>query len=147
MKTKEIIQVAERPLINYFAYGMLTDPDLMQGITRIGVATLPNYSFELLQYANIYVDAGGKTSGVLWAIDSAIQEQLDSIEGYPTFYDRKTVLVHSNGRRFNASVYMMTPDSRELLRDTTPRRDYIQRVSRGYISAGMALDQIQRAMA
>ena len=147
MKIADIITEAGQPEIYYFAYGMLTDPKLMQGVTRIGAATLPNHAFELLQFANVYPEAGSHVDGVLWSIDHNMQGHLDKVEGYPHFYDRKTVPVFVGGKRYEAAVYMMTPESQESLEGTWPKKNYVEKIVRGYKAAGVPFDQLQRALA
>ena len=104
--------------IYYFAYGMLTDPNNMESANLVGVATLPNYTFEMLQFANVVATPGSKVYGCLWEIDRDLLAQLDRTEGYPIFYDRKTVPVLCNGTRYEAELYTMTPASREDLLGT-----------------------------
>jgi len=130
----------------YFAYGMLTDPEVMGDTPLVGAAVLRNWQFEFLQYANVIPQAGGEVWGSLWQVDDKIMNELDQVEGYPNFYDRKTVPVSCNGKRYVAEVYTMTPESREWLEGTHPSRKYVQRLVNGYRHAGLPMTQIHTAL-
>jgi gamma-glutamylcyclotransferase (GGCT)/AIG2-like uncharacterized protein YtfP len=140
-------QLFENPEpIFYFAYGMLTDPEVMQGIDMVGAAVLSNYAFEFAQFANVSVQPGQQVHGTLWSIDSDVLHELDQIEGYPDFYTRHTVSVRSRGRMYSAQVYSMTSDSRQDLVGSPPSNAYIQKLVRGYQHAGLPLTQIKSAI-
>jgi gamma-glutamylcyclotransferase (GGCT)/AIG2-like uncharacterized protein YtfP len=145
MLIKDVLTEAGAMPIYYFAYGMLTDPEIMQGAELIGPATLNNFTFELLSHANVYPKAGAIAAGVLWAIDRQLLAHLDRIEGYPFYYDRKTVPVICNGQRYEAELYTMTPESREHSQGRIPSNGYVQSLVRGYNHAGVPLDQINAA--
>jgi gamma-glutamylcyclotransferase (GGCT)/AIG2-like uncharacterized protein YtfP len=130
----------------YFAYGMLTDPDVMHGVHMVGAAQLQNYQFELLQYANVYTRQGSTVWGTLWQVDQDVIRELDYIEGYPDFYTRRKVTVTSQGHKYKAEVYTMTQTSRAYLVDTSPNQAYINKLVRGYQHAGLPLSQIQAAL-
>ena len=53
----------------YFAYGMNTNDNAMPDAKRLGTATLLNYSWEMLQYANVYDNYGQTVSGILWDVN------------------------------------------------------------------------------
>lgn len=145
MKITEILMEAGAMPIYYFAYGMLTDPDHMPGAELIGAATLNNFEFELFVHANVHPQAGARTAGVLWAIDRELLAELDQIEGYPTYYDRKTVPVICNGQRYEAAVYTMTPESRRHSQGRTTSNSYINTITKGYNNAGIPLTQLKQA--
>lgn len=131
--------------IYYFSYGMLTDPENIEGAELVGPASLQNFEFELFAHANVHAKPGTSTAGVLWIIDRQQLGHLDQIEGYPHYYDRKTVPVFANGKRYEAEVYMMTPDSRKYSIGKKTSNSYIQSLIRGYNNAGISLDQIELA--
>lgn len=132
--------------IYYFAYGMLTDPELMQNIELVGVGELKNFEFEMYAYANVHAAPGATVLGCLWSIDRQILSQLDRTEGYPSLYDRRTVPVVCEGRRYAAEVYVMTPATREWMQAEEPRKSYIDRIVRGYHAAGIPLAQLEQAL-
>lgn len=130
----------------YFAYGMLTDPEVMGDTPLVGAAVLRNWQFEFLQYANVIPQAGSEVWGSLWQADDQLMSELDQVEGYPSFYDRKTVPVVCNGKRYVAEVYTMTPDSIHSLEGTHPSRKYVQQLVNGYRHAGLPMAQISQAL-
>jgi len=132
-------------VIYYMAYGMLTDPEVMQGIDMVGAAVLEGYAFEFAQFANIYPSPGSKVYGTLWAIDAGVLSELDQIEGYPDFYTRHQVTVRSQAQDYTAQVYVMTKQSRRDLLAVSPSKAYLQRLMRGYQHAGLPLQQIRSA--
>lgn len=132
-------------VIYYMAYGMLTDPEVMQGIDMVGAAVLSGYAFEFAQFANVYPSPGSKVHGTLWAIDAGVLSELDQIEGYPEFYTRHQVTVRSQAQDYTAQVYVMTRQSRQDLLEVPPSGAYLQRLMRGYQHAGLPLQQIRQA--
>lgn len=136
---------SEKPIF-YFAYGMLTDPNIMKGIELVGTAVLPNYTLEMLMYANLIPMSGGRTIGALWSIDQATLDDLDDVEGYPTLYTRKRLAVNCGGKQYDAEVYVMTKDTRTQLLDTDPSAGYIQKIKNGYNHCGIPLSQLQNAL-
>jgi gamma-glutamylcyclotransferase (GGCT)/AIG2-like uncharacterized protein YtfP len=146
MLINEIIMESNEAPIYYFAYGMLCDPEIMKGAELVGMAILPNFEYELLQYANVVPTGGSKVYGTLWNISRKFLSELDMIEGYPQFYDRKTVPVTVKGHRYEAAVYTMTPESRQNLEGTHPSQRYINKIVRGYNHAGIPLDQLRSAL-
>jgi gamma-glutamylcyclotransferase (GGCT)/AIG2-like uncharacterized protein YtfP len=133
-------------VIYYLAYGMLTDPDVMQGLDMVGAGVLRDYQFEFAQFANVYPEPGAQVYGTLWAIDSAVLSELDEIEGYPEFYTRDRVQVSCQGRKYTAQVYTMTAGAREDLQGSAPSSHYLARLTRGYNHAGLPQRQIQQAL-
>lgn len=144
MKISDLLE-SEQP-IYYFAYGMLTDPDQMQGAELVGKAELNNFVFEMYCYANVFPETGSKVYGSLWNINRKLLHQLDMVEGYPSLYDRKTVPVFVDGKRYEAQVYTMTPETREDVQDTEPGQGYINRLVRGYNNAGIPIEQLENSL-
>lgn len=144
MKISDLLEAGSLP-VYYFAYGMLTDPEIMDGIPLVGKAVLPNFEFEMFMYANV-TPSRGKVYGTLWEVNREVIHRLDQIEGYPTLYDRKMVPVICNGKRYEAFVYTLTPESREELEGSEPSQSYINKLVRGYNNAGVPLEQLQRTL-
>lgn len=139
------LEAGEQP-VYYFAYGMLTDPEIMDGIELVGVAKLPNFRYEMFEYANVVPEPSSVVYGCLWRVDRRIIANLDRVEGYPTLYDRKTVPVYVKGQKYAAELYTMTPATREQLADTSPSESYIEKIERGYSHAGVPLAQVDAAI-
>ena len=140
-----LLEAGEQP-IYYFAYGMLTDPEIMEGIDLVGVAALPNFRYEMLEYANVFPDSGSTVYGCLWQIDRRVIARLDQIEGYPQLYDRKTVPAYVDGKKYITELYTMTPATRNQLAGTMPEQSYVNKIVRGYNHAGVPLEQVRSAL-
>jgi gamma-glutamylcyclotransferase (GGCT)/AIG2-like uncharacterized protein YtfP/GNAT superfamily N-acetyltransferase len=142
LRAAEFLIEAGAVPIYYFAYGMLTDPKIMKGADFVGTAVLKNFEYEMFQYANVYPQPGSQVVGVLWSLDRRMLSQLDRTEGYPDLYDRKTVPVYVDGNKVVAELYTMTPETREHLEGTKPRKTYVARIARGYQAAGVPMSQL-----
>jgi len=146
MRATEILLEAGAVPIYYFAYGMLTDPKIMQGADFVGTAVLKNFSYEMLQYANVYPESGDQVIGVLWSLDRNMLAELDRTEGYPQLYDRNTVPVYVDGNKVVAELYTMTPETRGHLEGSKPRKSYVARIARGYQAAGVPIEQLVNSL-
>jgi gamma-glutamylcyclotransferase (GGCT)/AIG2-like uncharacterized protein YtfP len=140
-----MFDISEPPTY-YFAYGMLTDPELMKGAELVGVGELRHHTFEFAGFANVAPSIGNKVLGALWIIDRTMLGELDDVEGYPHFYDRKTLPVYVDGAKYAAHVYIMRPDSREMLDNAKVKQNYITRIVNGYAHAGIPLNQVRNAL-
>ncbi len=124
----------------YFAYGMNTDNEQMNPrAQRLGPAVLPNYTWEMLMYANVYEQLGGCALGILWDIDDEILAGLDQREGFPVFYTRVYTNVFHNGETKQAWVYTMTPENRASLQGTKPSQRYLDSVTAGFATDGLSV--------
>ena len=132
--------------IYYFAYGMLTDRDHMPGARAVGAARLANHRFEFLQFADVTPDPGSEVWGALWIIPRELLSELDRVEGYPHMYGRQQLPVYHRGRRIEAWVYRMTPDTREYTARATPGAGYVATLRRGYSDFGLPGSQIDSAL-
>ena len=133
-------------MINYFAYGMLTHKDYFDDKSFVGVATLKDYRFEMLRFANVISSSGDRVMGCLWNIDEDKLNELDHIEGYPDLYDRILVDVSAKGKTESAFVYVMTDNTRAVLKHTQPSKKYILTIRQGYDNAGIPMSQLVNAM-
>lgn len=124
----------------YFAYGMNTDNKQMNPrAKRLGPAVLPNYTWEMLMYANVFETPGGCALGILWDIDDEILSGLDQREGFPVFYNRVYTDVFYQGETKQAWVYTMTEDNRTRLLGTTPSKHYLDSVTAGFATDGLSV--------
>ena len=147
MRAHEMIQEAGQLPEYYFAYGMLTDPRQMPEADRMGTAELRNHALRFWHYADVVEQAGSIVKGVLWSLPPGMLATLDVVEGYPSLYGRKMVPVYLDGQRYEAVVYYMTPATHQRITDRRPSDGYIKTVARGYIMAGIPLDQIYDGIA
>jgi gamma-glutamylcyclotransferase (GGCT)/AIG2-like uncharacterized protein YtfP len=132
--------------VYYFAYGMLTDPDKMPGANLVGVGELRNFEYKLYTYANVEPTASSTVYGCLWEIDARLLSRLDMIEGFPSLYDRRTYPVYCDGQKYAAEVYVMTPFTLKYMQGTTPSKNYVNTIAKGYQHAGVPLSQLQSAV-
>lgn len=144
MKIDEISYDSPEP-IYYFAYGMLTDPRHMPGGIPIGSAVLKNHRFEFFHYANVIDSPNEEVHGALWQVSRELLANLDSVEGVPYLYGRKQLPVFSSGKRYEAWIYQMTPNSRKTAISRTPSSSYIATLKHGYSIFGLPTSQINQA--
>ena len=149
MKIQDIItesrEYPEQP-VYYFAYGMLTDPEIMVGAQLVGVGMLLNFKYQMYRWANVEPNTGSKVYGCLWALDRKKISELDRAEGYPDLYDRRTYPVYVQGQKYAAEVYIMTPRTLRGVQGTKPKNEYIRRIKRGYTNAGVPLSQLYKSL-
>lgn len=145
MKIENIL-LERSGLVYYFAYGMLTDPDHMQGAKKVGAATIKNFEFELLRFANMVYKPGAISHGALWLISRDMLSYLDSVESYPVMYDRKTVPVQYVNNKIMAEMYILTKEYRQQFLKTEPDKSYLNNLYKGYDHFGLPTAQIDNAL-
>jgi hypothetical protein len=79
---------------------------------------------------------------VLWEITPECEQALDRLEGYPHFYDKKTVKVKHNGRKIDAMIYYMT----DHYGVSYPSKHYLDMVIEGYLEHRISVEQIDEAL-
>jgi hypothetical protein len=126
----------------YFAYGMNTNKEEMAyrcpGARALGRAVLPGYRLEFKSFATIVPSPKESVEGVLWTITNSDESALDMLEGYPEFYDKKTVLVEYTNQSYIAMTYIMGPREHGY----GPSEGYYSMVSEGYQSFGLNQRQL-----
>ena len=126
----------------YFAYGMNTNQEEMSyrcpNARAIGRAILPGYRLEFKSFATIVPNPKESVEGVLWAITDSDESALDILEGYPEFYDKKTVSVEHDNQSYIAMTYIMGPREQ----GHAPSDGYYSMVSEGYQSFGLSQTQL-----
>jgi gamma-glutamylcyclotransferase (GGCT)/AIG2-like uncharacterized protein YtfP len=145
MNLQDLFEAGGQPTY-YFAYGMLTDPEIMSGIDLVGVGELRNFRYEMYAYANVTPEPGSTVYGCLWAVDRQIISRLDNIEGYPSLYDRRIYPVWVDGKKYAAEVYVMTPQTVQQMQGNNPTQGYVDKIVRGYNHAGVPLEQLKKAL-
>jgi len=132
--------------MKYFAYGMNTN--LAQMAMRcpkarcLGAAYLPNHQFRFARHADILPIPGFVTHGVLWEITDDCLVSLDALEGYPDYYQRKTVAVQHQLQSVEVMTYYMIGD----LPDELPGIGYVDMIKQGYFENRVPDRQIQEAL-
>lgn len=131
--------------MKYIAYGMNTNLSNMKWrcptAVVLGVVTLPDHELKFRLHADIQESLGSTVTGLLWEISEKDLEELDTLEGYPTYYIRKTVTVLHNDQLVNAIVYQMVDQSYEA----EPHLEYLDCCIQGYDANGMSINQLEAA--
>jgi gamma-glutamylcyclotransferase (GGCT)/AIG2-like uncharacterized protein YtfP len=126
----------------YFAYGMNTNKEEMAyrcpRARAVGRAVLPGYRLEFKSFATIVPNPKESVEGVLWTITDTDESALDILEGYPEFYDKKTVLIEHGNQSYIAMTYIMGPREQ----GQAPSDGYYSMVSEGYQSFGLSQQQL-----
>jgi hypothetical protein len=95
-----IWRTEKQPPKYYFAYGMNTNINEMAqrcpGAVNIGKCVLKDYELKFRLHADIDSVPGSEMQGVLWEITEDCERALDSLEGYPYYYDKINVVVESS---------------------------------------------------
>lgn len=108
----------------------------------LGHAILPGYEFRFAVHADIIENQDIIAHGVLWDITRDDLRSLDSLEGYPFYYDRKVVEVIHNGQKVKALTYYMQPGNL----DRVPGKGYVDMLIEGYTDHNVPLTQINDAL-
>jgi gamma-glutamylcyclotransferase len=131
----------------YFAYGANTNLDSMAhrcpAALDLGPATLPNHYYRFSRHADVVPSQNQSVEGVLWDITDDCLAALDLFEGYPDYYDRKTVQVMHRGQLCDALVYFMQPG----LNLESPSTGYLKMVMQGFAEHNIPTTQINQALA
>lgn len=129
-----------------FSYGMNTNK--MQMATRcpaakpIGAAVLAGHRFRFAGCADVVPDRHRQVDGVLWSITAECQQALDWLEGYPSYYNSKTVLVQHRQQFYEAEMYFMNPGHENW----PPSQSYYNTIVEGYKSFNVPLHQVKNAL-
>lgn len=120
--------------MRYFAYGSNMERVWMKkrcpGAKFVSAALLRDHDITFSRSsamwgggtADLKATPGGSVEGVLWEITEADLKSLDSFEGFPREYIRKTITVEAQGKSVEALVYVVVnpggyrPPSRRYLR-------------------------------
>lgn len=129
----------------YFAYGMNTNKSEMTmrcpNAEFIGVATLYNHQFRFAGHADIIKSCNDHVDGALWKITDDCLHNLDILEGYPNYYNRKIVTVESDSIKFIAWTYYMNNSVSAM-----PLEYYWNCVCEGYTTYNIPKNQLYRAL-
>lgn len=130
----------------YFAYGMNTNPVEMAlrcpGARSLGHAQLVNHSFRFAQHADVEPCEGSYVNGVLWEINEQNLQALDTLEGYPYYYNRVVATVMHESRAYHSLVYRMQP-GHEI---SEPTLGYYRLVTAGYRAHGVPTEQLENSL-
>ena len=86
---------------------------------------------------------GGRVHGLLWSLTPACERSLDRYEGYPRFYDKRTVTVRDGlGRELPVMAYIMDERFREPM---LPSTTYYNGILEGYQRNGLPVSALKKA--
>jgi len=129
----------------YLAYGMNTNLENMAErcprARSLGKVVLKDHKLVFKHHADIQRSVGSEMECALWAITDDCEASLDMLEGYPFYYNKKTVFVEYRGSVIRAMVYFMTDNNLYA----APGASYLSMMQKGYSDHGMDLYQIERA--
>lgn len=132
--------------MKYFAYGMNTNQNEMAlrcpDAVSLGEAVLPDHEFRFARHADVIYYPGFETRGVLWEITDECEHALDALEGFPTYYLKKTVTVDHYGEEVEAMVYYMAGD----VPDEVPSDSYLMMLYEGYAQHNISARQIVESL-
>ena len=131
----------------YFAYGMNTNIGEMAmrcpKAINLGRYTLNGFELKFRLHADIDQVAGSEMEGVLWDITEDCERALDSLEGYPYYYDKIEIVVNpttlvDNMTHIMAMAYIMTNKGQEEV----PSTGYEDCLIEGYTANGLDVDKL-----
>lgn len=131
----------------YFAYGMNTNIKEMStrcpGAIHLGRCTLKEFELKFRLHADIDQVLGSEMEGVLWDITPDCERALDSLEGYPYYYDKIQVIVNpiapvGHMTHIVAMAYIMTSKGPE----EPPSIHYEDCLIEGYIENGLDVNKL-----
>lgn len=132
----------------YFAYGMNTNIGEMSyrcpKAKNLGRCTLQNYELKFRLHADIDRSEGHVMEGVLWEITEDCERALDSLEGYPYYYDKmEFIVIQDKPNKYGhthsiAMAYVMTNKGAEQ----APSLQYKQCLIEGYTANGLDVDKL-----
>jgi gamma-glutamylcyclotransferase (GGCT)/AIG2-like uncharacterized protein YtfP len=114
-----------------FTYGILLDRSYMVelGAKPVGVAMLIDHRLEFRTHATVVPCAGCSVPGAVYDVDDSLIDELDMIEGSPSYYRKHVVSVDLDGRLVDVLAYKMV---RPHHGDRMPSQDYLNRIINGY---------------
>lgn len=140
----------------YFAYGSNINLEQMAwrcpGAEVFGPAVLEGY--ELLFRGNsrrgsgvatIAPKKGSRVYGLLWKITPGNEQSLDIYEGYPSLYEKETLLVRTpNSKSWAVMAYVMTDERIRV--PSPPSLSYYNGIKEGFIDNDLPLEPLRNAL-
>lgn len=111
---------------------------------NLGRCTLKDFELKFRLHADIDQVAGSEMEGVLWDITPDCERALDSLEGYPFYYDKvEVVVIQDQPNQYGhthsvAMAYVMTSKGPEQ----APSIHYEECLMEGYLENGLNVDKL-----
>ena len=93
--------------------------------------------------ATVEPKEGASVPVLIWEIGPEDEKNLDVYEGYPRLYDKKDLLVETEGRQEHIMAYVMQ-DGREI---GNPSSAYLETIAIGYLEAGFDVERLAQSVA
>lgn len=93
-------------------------------------------------HATIERKTGSTVPVLVWEIQPIDEYFLDIYEGYPHYYFKKDIMVHINGKKKKAMVYII--DKRQP--PGRPSAHYIETIRQGYIDNNLDIDIFKKSL-
>lgn len=112
---------------------------------NLGRCTLKGFELKFRLHADIDQVEGSEMEGVLWDITADCERALDSLEGYPFYYDKIEVIVNpttpvGHMTHIMAMAYVMTSKGPEQ----SPSIHYEDCLIEGYTANGLDVDTLTK---
>jgi gamma-glutamylcyclotransferase (GGCT)/AIG2-like uncharacterized protein YtfP len=129
----------------YLAYGMNTNLQSMQercpAAQSLGKVMLVGHTLEFKFHADARVSDNQVMECALWQISDKCEQSLDALEGYPHYYQKKSVQVQYNNRTIDCMIYYMVSESALHI----PPQPYYDMVLQGYMQHQMMTLPVHQA--
>jgi hypothetical protein len=109
----------------------------------LGKGMLKDYQLRLHRFADIEVEPGATTYGVVWRIDNKDETILDNHESVGDNYRAEYKPIYMLDSVLTCRLYNMVPE-RKLIGN--PTRLYIERIANGYKQHNIPLKQLHDAI-
>jgi gamma-glutamylcyclotransferase (GGCT)/AIG2-like uncharacterized protein YtfP len=125
----------------YFAYGANLNIENMSYRCPDAVAVQPFYlqgwSLAFSGVATIRPDADGCVAGALWAISEDDERSLDTFEGFPSLYRKKTIQIDG----MEVMIYVMNANY-----PSEPSTNYLMTIAQGYQDWALDISYLAEAV-
>lgn len=138
----------------YFAYGSNMNLNQMKfrcpDAAIVGNVALDGYRLKFrgrqgCGYATIVPQKDSRVEGVLWKLTTDCERNLDIYEGYPSFYDKETIVVREkDGTEWSAMVYIMSGRLKD--QPAEPSEYYLRGILEGCHQNGIPTDSVLKAL-
>lgn len=129
-----------------FTYGMLTSSSVMHlncsSARAVEVGFLPKYQLAFDHHATLIPRESGHVYGMIWSIDSQELANLDQVESYPVYYNRKKMWIYGDKAAWRCWVYIMNHSKA----GAAPDEQYLQCLRFGYNEHNLHWMQVQQAL-
>ena len=102
---------------------------------------LPNHRLVFKYHADMEYDVVVNAECVLWQITDACEQSMDALEGFPHYYQKKTVELYHQAQPLECMIYYMVTGSPQ----GAPPDSYYNMVLEGYQQHGLDTGLLENA--